>query len=104
MAFDHKLILDTCLGVLRKKIQQEPIIFNLLESKFSLRKLQQVFEEVLGVAFDRRNFRKKLFSTGMLIDENEMESDVHHRPGKLYSFNRQAFEQFKGKTFVGLQF
>ena len=104
MAFDHKLILDTCLEVLRKKIQQEPIIFNLLEKKFSLRKLQQVFEEVLGISFDRRNFRKKLFSTGMLVDENEMESDVHHRPGKLYSFNRQAFESYKVKTFVGLQF
>lgn len=104
MAFDHKLILDTCLEVLRRKIQQEPIIFNLLEKKFSLRKLQQVFEEVLGIPFDRRNFRKKLFSTGMLVDENEMETDVHHRPGKLYSFNHQAFESHKGKTFVGLQF
>jgi 8-oxo-dGTP diphosphatase len=104
MAFDHKLILDTCLEVLRKKIQQEPIIFNLLDTKFSLRKLQQVFEEVLGIEFDRRNFRKKLFSTGMLVDENEMESDVHHRPGKLYSFNRQAYEKFKVKSFIGIQF
>lgn len=104
MAFDHKLILETCLDVLRKKIQQEPIIFNLLEKKFSLRKLQQVFEVVLGIGFDRRNFRKKLFSTGMLYDENEMESDVHHRPGKLYSFNQLAYDNFKVKSFVGLQF
>jgi 8-oxo-dGTP diphosphatase len=104
MAFDHKLILDKCLNALRKKIQQEPIIFNLLDKKFSLRKLQQVFEEVLAIDFDRRNFRKKLFATGMLVDENEMESDVHHRPGKLYSFNLEAYERFKRKSFVGLQF
>jgi len=104
MAFDHKLILDTCLVALRKKIQHEPIIFNLLDKKFSLRKLQQVFEEVLAIEFDRRNFRKKLFATGMLVDENEMESDVHHRPGKLYSFNLEAYERFKRKSFVGLQF
>lgn len=93
MAFDHKLILDTCLATLRKKIQEEPIIFNLLEKKFSLRDLQHLFEEILGKEFDRRNFRKKLFTTGMLKDENEMEVDVHHRPGKLYSFNKDAFKQ-----------
>ena len=92
MAFDHKLILDTCLTALRKKIQEEPIIYNLLEKKFSLRELQQLFEEILGKEFDRRNFRKKLFATGMLIDENEMEVDVHHRPGKLYSFNKEAYK------------
>lgn len=104
MAFDHKQILDTSLAILQKKIQQEPIIFNLLEKKFSLRELQRVFEEILGIEFDRRNFRKKLFSTGMLTDELEMETDVHHRPGKLYSFNPEAFEKVKGKDFVGLQF
>lgn len=104
MAFDHKLILDTCHSVLQRKIQEEPIIFNLLEKKFSLRDLQQVFEQILDVEFDRRNFRKKLFTTGLLTDENEMEQQVRHRPGKLYSFNRTAYEQIKRKTFVGLQF
>ena len=59
MAFDHQMILDTCVAALQRKIQEEPIIFNLLEEKFSLRDLQQLFEQILGVAFDRRNFRKK---------------------------------------------
>jgi 8-oxo-dGTP diphosphatase len=104
MAFDHKLILDTCVSALQRKIQEEPIIFNLLEDKFSLRDLQHVFEQILGVEFDRRNFRKKLFTTGLLTDENEMEKQVRHRPGKLYSFNRKVYEQMKRKTFVGLQF
>jgi 8-oxo-dGTP diphosphatase len=98
------MILDTCLSVLQRKIQEEPIIFNLLEKKFSLRDLQHVFEQILGMEFDRRNFRKKLFTTGLLTDENEMEQQVRHRPGKLYSFNRKAYEQIKRKTFVGLQF
>ena len=33
MAFDHKRILDTCHRKQKKKIQEEPIIFNLLENK-----------------------------------------------------------------------
>jgi len=104
MAFDHQMILDTCVAALQRKIQEEPIIFNLLEEKFSLRDLQQLFEQILGIAFDRRNFRKKLFTTGLLKDEKEMEKMVRHRPGKLYSFDRKAYEQIKRKSFVGLQF
>ena len=104
MAFDHKLILDTCLQVLQRKIQEEPIIFNLLEKRFSLRDLQLLFEQILGIEFDRRNFRKKLFTTGLLTDVGEMEKNVKHRPGKLYTFNHEAYEQIKKKSFVGILF
>lgn len=104
MAFDHKQILDTCLQVLQRKIQEEPIIFNLLEKRFSLRDLQILFEQILGIEFDRRNFRKKLFTTGLLTDVGEMEKNVKHRPGKLYSFNHEAYLQIKRKSFVGIQF
>ncbi|MFM7223622.1 MAG: NrtR DNA-binding winged helix domain-containing protein, partial [Bacteroidota bacterium] len=51
-----------------------------------------------------RNFRKKLFTTGLLVDQGEMERNVKHRPGKLYSFNREAYDQIKKKSFVGIQF
>ena len=37
-------------------------------------------------------------------DEKEMEKMVRHRPGKLYSFDRKAYEQIQHKSFVGLQF
>jgi len=60
MAFDHKQILDTCLGVLQRKIQEEPIIFNLLEKRFSLRDLQLLFEQILGIEFDRRKLSEKI--------------------------------------------
>jgi len=66
---------------------EEPIIFNLLPKKFSLRELQSVYEAILGSKLDRRNFRKKIFLTDWLIDLNEFETDVTHRPGKLYAFN-----------------
>ncbi len=104
MAFDHKKILDTCLSHLQRKVQEEPVIFNLLENKFSLRDLQNLFEAILDVKLDRRNFRKKLFTTDLLTDLNEMEQDVPHRPGKLYSFNHARYDKMKKKTFVGIDF
>lgn len=104
MAFDHKLILDTCLQRLQQKVQVEPIIFNLLEKKFSLRQLQYLYEAVLGVKLDRRNFRKKLFATGLLIDLDEMETNVPHRPGKLYSFDKDKYTQTDKKQFGSINF
>lgn len=84
MAFDHKIILDTCLNRLQQQVMETPIVFNLLPDKFSLRQLQELYEAVLGEELDRRNFRKKISLKDWLIDINEMENNVPHRPGKLY--------------------
>lgn len=84
LAFDHKEILDGCLSMLRQEIEDHPIIFNLLPEKFSLRELQELYEAILGVKLDRRNFRKKISLKGWLVDLDEMEDNVPHRPGKLY--------------------
>lgn len=88
LAFDHKKILDTCLALLRSKIMQQPLVFNLLPQKFSLRELQNVYESVLGTPLDRRNFRKRFFQLDWLEDVDELEQEVRHRPGKLYRFKR----------------
>ncbi|HWR32047.1 MAG TPA: NUDIX domain-containing protein, partial [Chitinophagaceae bacterium] len=60
LAFDHKLILETCLIRLQQQIMDYPIVFNLLPEKFSLRQLQELYEAILGINLDRRNFRKKV--------------------------------------------
>lgn len=85
LAFDHKAILDTCLYRLREQVMDHPVIFNLLPEKFSLRELQELYQAILDIELDRRNFRKKIAIKDWLIDLNEMEEDVPHRPGKLYS-------------------
>jgi 8-oxo-dGTP diphosphatase len=89
MAFDHKMILDICLQRLREKVLEHPIVFNLLPEKFSLRELQDLYEAILGVDLDRRNFRKRITLKNWLVDLNEMEEDVPHRPGKLYKLKNQ---------------
>jgi 8-oxo-dGTP diphosphatase len=90
MAFDHKVILDTCLGRLREMVNDHPIVFNLLPDKFSLRELQCLYECILDQKLDRRNFRKRFFQMDWLIDTGEIEQDVPHRPGKLYRLNPRA--------------
>jgi 8-oxo-dGTP diphosphatase len=95
LAFDHKLILDTCLARLRQQVMEQPIVFNLLQEKFSLRQLQDLYEAILGVELDRRNFRKRITLKNWLVDLNEMEEDVPHRPGKLYKLRTQLRREYR---------
>ena len=94
LAFDHKIILESCLNRLQDQVIEHPVIFNLLPEKFSLRQLQDVYQAILGFELDRRNFRKKISVKDWLMDINEMEEDVPHRPGKLYKLKAE----FKKKT------
>lgn len=96
LAFDHKLILDTCLARLREQVMEHPIVFNLLQEKFSLRELQDLYEAILGFELDRRNFRKRITLKNWLVDLNEMEEDVPHRPGKLYKLKTQLKKNYRG--------
>ena len=103
MAFDHRQIFDTCLRQLQKRVQEHPLGFNLLPKKFSLRELQNLYEAILDIKLDKRNFRKKFFSMDFLEDLDELEQDVPHRPGKLYKFNFEKYHQSEKKT-TGIDF
>lgn len=105
MAFDHKLIIETCLQRLRQQVMEKPIIFNLLPEKFSLRQLQDLYQSILGVQLDRRNFRKKISLKDWLDDIDEMEENVPHRPGKLYKVKSRVktkISRKKSKSIIDI--
>jgi 8-oxo-dGTP diphosphatase len=104
LAFDHKQIFDISLSQLRKRVQEHPLGFSLLPNKFSLRELQNLYEAILTLKLDRRNFRKKFFAMDCLVDIGEIEQNVPHRPGKLYKFDYNKFEKKKKKKWPGIDF
>lgn len=103
LAFDHKQIFDTSYCQLQKRVQEHPMGLSLLPSKFSLRELQNLYEAILNIKMDRRNFRKKFFAMDFLVDMEEIEQNVPHRPGKLYKFDYAKYEKRK-KTWSGIDF
>jgi len=103
LAFDHQKIFEACYSWLQKRVQVHPLGLSLLPSKFSLRELQNLYEAILNIKLDRRNFRKKFFAMDFLVDLEEEETDVPHRPGKLYKFDYEKYEQ-KKKTWSGIDF
>jgi 8-oxo-dGTP diphosphatase len=101
LAFDHEKILEMALERLKGKVRYEPIGFELLPTKFTLSHLQHLYEVVLEKPLDKRNFRKKILSMGLLIELNEIEQDVAHRAARLYRFDEGKYRQLKKK---GLNF
>lgn len=90
LAFDHAEILEYALNRLRGKLEYTTIAFSLLPVQFTLRELQRVYEIILHRRLDKRNFRKKILSTGILEDTNAKKMEGTHRPARLYRFNPEA--------------
>ena len=72
LAFDHYNIMHSCLKKMQKQIRERPIGFNLLPEKFSLLQLQRLYEVILNIKLDKRNFRRKLTALGILKDLKEI--------------------------------
>lgn len=99
LAFDHDRILRVATNRLREKLCFEPIGFNLLPDVFTMSELQRLYEAILGVAFDRRNFAKKMLKLDFLIDVDDRPADTPTRIPRRYRFNKRKYDEFKKKGF-----
>jgi 8-oxo-dGTP diphosphatase len=99
LAFDHEDILATARSRLNGKVQYQPIGFELLPPKFTLSQLQHLYEAVLETRLDKRNFRKKVLSFGLLIPLKETSMAGAHRPAQLFRFDADKYEKLKKRGF-----
>lgn len=99
LAFDHDLILRVALKTLRERIHFEPIGFDLLPEKFTMKQLQSLYEAVLDVKFDRANFAKKMLHLEILNKLDETIWPTSRREAALYSFNPSSYQELKQKGF-----
>ncbi len=99
LAFDHNKILQACFDRLKWLVRLRPVGFELLPPKFTLTELQHLYEAILETDLDKRNFRKKILSMHLLIDLDETQEGVAHRPARLYRFDRKKYEEFQAEGF-----
>jgi 8-oxo-dGTP diphosphatase len=97
LAFDHQQIFDKGLEKIKRRIKHQPIAFELLPEKFTLTQLQNVYELILGKKLDKRNFRKKMLSFGVLKDLDEKQKGVSFRAATLYRFDKRKYAKLFGK-------
>ena len=103
LAFDHHEIIDRGLTHLQLFLRNEPIGFELLPEKFTIRELQSLYEVILDCNLDNRNFRKKILKSNYLIQLNEKQSGVAHKPAYYYRFDKHIYNKQK-KEYLGFNF
>ncbi len=99
LAFDHDHILRTALSELRRQIHFEPIGFELLDEKFTIKALQNLYEAILDVHFDRRNFYNKMLRLGLLNQLDERTNPTAKKEAFLFNFNEEKYNELKNKGF-----
>lgn len=111
LAFDHSRILASARNALRERMHFKPVGFNLLPESFTARELQTLYEAVLGVEFDRRNFLKKMLHYNIISPDDgdddlccecalpEPTGPTRRRETIRYRFNDDNYKQMKRKGF-----
>lgn len=86
LAYDHKEIVALAVERLRSKLTYTNIIYSLLPKEFTLTELQSLYELILDRRLDKRNFRKKMLSLGLIKKTGHRQSGVANRPADLFTF------------------
>jgi ADP-ribose pyrophosphatase YjhB (NUDIX family) len=92
LIFDHNEMVQMARAKLRYKASLHPILFELLSDKFTIPQLQSLFEEVYNTSFDKRNFSRKILSTGLLLKLTEKDKANSKRGAFYYKLDRKHYK------------
>jgi len=100
LAFDHKVILQAAKIRLQSKLTYQPIGFDLLPKEFLFSELENLYCTILEKEIDRRNFRKKILSFGIVEETEKFGNKIKGRPAKLYKFNKLKYSKLIKEGFL----
>ena len=86
LAYDHNIILNEAIDVLKKRLNETDLLSNLYPNGFTMPEIQKIYESILDVKFDRRNFRKQLLNKGIIEDVHKNTVYNGKKPAKMYKF------------------
>jgi len=89
LGFDHTALFKKALQRLKSKILYYPVSFELLDDLFTMTELQELYECILGVEIDRRNFRRKILDSEYIINTGTRREGLQNRAPDLYKFNKK---------------
>lgn len=99
LAFDHDQILRVAFSRLKQDIHFQPVGFELLPDTFTLPQLQNLYESILEVKFDRRNFANKMKHYEILMEVNDGTPRHGTRTPVKYKFDKDNYDRLKGNGF-----
>lgn len=93
LAFDHKQIIEKAQELLKTILSNSTVLKKLFPSDFTLPELQNIYESIMNIRLDRRNFRKKFINLGLIEDTGYKSEGRSGRPAKLYRFKENIKEK-----------
>ncbi|MGH2665524.1 NUDIX hydrolase [Flavobacterium sp.] len=99
LAFDHNLIVNKAVERLKAKLTYQPVGFDLLPKEFLFSELENLYCIILEREIDRRNFRKKILSFGIIEETDKFSAPKTGRPAKLFQFNNQKYDELQREGF-----
>lgn len=90
---DHNKIIKKALEIMRVQLGYIPIGYELLPEKFTMSELRVIYETILGQSIDRRNFQRKLISSGLVIQLDEVSKKWGVKTTTLFSFNKEKYAE-----------
>jgi 8-oxo-dGTP diphosphatase len=86
LAFHNNEVIAQAVTRVRAKLEYTNLAYGLLPERFTLPDLHRTYEAILGSPLDRRNFRKRMLSAGLIEPTGETHRKGAHRPALLYRF------------------
>jgi 8-oxo-dGTP diphosphatase len=99
LVFDHSEMVSRALADLHSQVKVKPVGFELLPEKFTLVQLQDLYEAFYRKQIDKRNFRKKILSMGILEKLDEKEKETSKKGAFYYRFNKERYSRLERNGF-----
>ncbi len=99
LIFDHDEMLAKAVRRLRRRTSINPIGFELLPEKFTMRQLQKLYETILDKELDKRNFINKIKSMDILIKLKEKDMTSSTKGSYLYQFDQAKYDEKQTNDF-----
>lgn len=102
LAFDHNEIIDYAKERLKRRVKRRPIGFYLLPEHFTISQLQKLYETALNREMDKRNFRKKIVNSQLILETGLTDNSSSRKSAKLYKFDEEKYQKLslKGYDFL----
>ncbi len=92
LVFDHENMVRMAKEKLRYKANHHPVLFELLAEKFTLPQLHNLYEKVYETIIDKRNFSRKILSSGLLVRQKQKEKGFSKRGAYYYKIDKRTYQ------------
>jgi len=101
LIFDHEAMVKMAKEKLRYKAAHHPVLFELLAEKFTLPQLHNLYEMIYETIIDKRNFSRKILSSGLLIKQKQKQKGASRRGAFYYKIDKRTY-QHKFDAFLNI--